>query len=92
MNKSEMADRVAARMGLSKGVGKDAVDSVFAAIGEALAQEEDVRIAGFGTFRTKSRPGSAGRNPQTGESVEIAASTVPAFRAGKAFKDAVNGR
>ena len=59
--------------------------------GEALAKNEAVRIAGFGTFATKNRPARTGRNPRTGEVVSIPASVAPAFRAGKALKGAVNG-
>jgi len=92
MNKSQIADRLAGRMGLSKATAADAVDAVFETIGEALAEHEEVRIAGFGTFATKRRPARTGRNPRTGEAVSILASVVPAFRAGKSLKDAVNGR
>ena len=90
MNKVEMADRLAARTGLRKSVAKDAVDGVFAVIGDALADGEEVRIAGFGTFGTRSRPARTGRNPSTGEAVSISASTSPTFKAGKTLKDAVN--
>ena len=70
MNKSQSADRLAERMGLSKSAAAAAVDAVFETIGEALAEDEDVRIAGFGTFTTKSRPARAGRNPRTGEAAK----------------------
>ena len=90
MNKMEMADRLAARTGVSKGAARDAVDGVFAIIGEALADGEDVRLPGFGTFSTMSRPARTGRNPRTGEAVSISASTSPTFRAGKTLKDTVN--
>ena len=90
MNKAEMADRLAARSGVSKSVAKEAVDGVFAAIGEALADGEEVRIAGFGTFGTRNRPARTGRNPRTGEAVSISASRLPTFKAGKTLKDAVN--
>ena len=89
MNKAEMADRLAARTGLGKAVAREAVDGVFAIVGEALADGEEVRIAGFGTFGTRSRPARTGRNPRTGEAVSISASTSPTFRAGKTLKDAV---
>ena len=92
MNKSDIADRLAARMGLSRPAAGSAVDAVFETIGEALAKNDEVRIAGFGTFSTKHRPARTGRNPRTGEAVSILASAAPAFRAGKALKDAVNGR
>ena len=91
MNKSDIAGRVAGRAGVSKSAAGNAVDAVFEAIAEAMARGEDVRIAGFGSFGTRSRPARTGRNPRTGESLEIAASTAPTFKAGKPLKDAVNG-
>ena len=90
MNKTEMADRLAARTGLSKGAAKDAVDGVFAIVGEALADDEEVRLPGFGTFGTRGRPARTGRNPRTGVAVAISASTSPTFKAGKTLKDTVN--
>ena len=92
MNKSEMADRLAARTGLSKAMAKEAVDGVFSAIGDALADGEEVRIAGVGTFGTRSRPARTGRNPRTGEAVSVLASTSPTFKAGRTLKDTVNAR
>ena len=92
MNKSQIADRLAGRMGLSRSAAADAVDVVFETIGEALAKHEEARIAGFGTFATKHRPARTGRNPRTGEAVSIPASVAPAFWAGKALKENVNGR
>ena len=90
MNKAEMADRLAARTGLSKSAAKEAVDGVFAAIGDALANGENVRIAGFGSFGIRSRTARTGRNPRTGEPISIPVSTSPTFKAGKTLKDAVN--
>ena len=90
MNKSEIAGRVAGRTGVSRSAAGDAVDAVFEAVAEALARGEDVRIAGFGTFGTRSRPARTGRHPRTGESLKIAASTTPTFKAGKPLGDAVN--
>ena len=90
MKKSDIAGCVADRIGLSRSAAGNAVDTVFEAVGEALANGEDMRIVGFGTFATKSRPARTGRNPKTGESLEIQASTAPAFKPGKALKDAVN--
>ena len=84
-----MADRLAARTGLDKAAARDAVDGVFAIIGKALADGEEVRITGFGTFGTRSRPARTGRNPRTGEAVSISASKLPTFKAGKTLKDAV---
>ena len=91
MKKSEMVGHVAGRMGLNKSAAEGAVDAVFEVIAEALAREEAVRIAGFGTFETKSRSARTGRNPRTGESVSIPASKAPSFKAAKALRDAVNG-
>ena len=90
MNKGEIGDRLAARTGLSKAAAREAVDSVFAAIGDALANGEEVRIAGFGSFGTRSRPAGTARNPRTAETISISASTSPTFKAGKTLKDAVN--
>ena len=90
MNKSEIAGRVADRIGVGRSAAGEAVDAVFEAIAETLARGEDVRILGFGTFGTKSRPARPGRNPRTGESMEIAASTAPTFKAGRPLRDAVN--
>lgn len=90
MNKSELAERLAGRTGMSKAAAKDAVDGVFETIGEALANGEEARILGFGTFGTRNRPARTARNPRTGDSVSIPASTVPVFKAGKTLKDAVN--
>ena len=90
MKRPEMVERVAGRMGLSKPAAKGAVDAVFEVIAEALAREEVVRIAGFGTFGTRSRSARTGRNPRTGESILIPASKTPSFNAGTALRAAVN--
>ena len=90
LNKAGMADRLAALTGLGKSAAKEAVDGVFAVIGDALADGEEVRIAGIGTFGTKSRPARTGRNPRTGEAVWVSASTSPTFKAEKTLKNAVN--
>ena len=90
MKKSEMAERVAGRMGVSKSAAEGAVDAVFETIAEALAREEAVRIAGFGTFATRSRSARTGRNLGTGESVAFPASKAPSFKAGKTLRAAVN--
>ena len=91
MNKVKIAERLAARTGMTKAAAKDAVDGVFEAIGEALANGEEARILGFGTFGTRNRPARTGRNPRTGENVSIAASTVPVFKPGKTLRDTVGG-
>ena len=91
MNKSDIAGRLADRMGLSRSGAERAVETVLEVIAEALCKEEAVRLAGFGTFTTKSRAARSGRNPRTGEPVAIPASKAPSFKAGKALRQAVNG-
>lgn len=90
MNKSDIVGRVAGRAGVEGKTAKDAVNAVFEAIVEALAKGEDVWIAGFGAFGTRSRPARTGRNPRTGKSLNVAASTAPTFTAGKPLQDVVN--
>ena len=90
MKKSDLSSHVATQASLSKAAADSAVTAVFAAISDALAREETVTIAGFGTFSTKRRSARQGRNPRTGESITIAASIVPSFKAGKTLRDAVN--
>ena len=89
MNKGELAERLAGRAGMTKDAARGALDGMCATISETLANGEEVRIAGFGTFGARSRPARTGRNPRTGEAVSIAASTLPTFKAGKALRDAV---
>ena len=89
MNKSAIVARVAKRMGLNKFTAEGAVDTVLEAIAESLAKEEDVRIAGFGAFRTRKRAARTGRNPGTGESVAIPASKSPSFKAAKGLRETV---
>ena len=90
MNKSDIVSRVAAQSSLSRTAADSVVNAVFTAIGDGLAQDAAVAIAGFGTFSIKKRPARAGRNPRTGEPITIAASAVPAFKASKALRDAVS--
>ena len=87
MRKSDIAAHVAGRVSLKKGQAEGAVDAVFEAIRDALADGDTVSVRGFGTFSTKSRPARMGRNPRTGESVAIAASKAPSFKAAKALRD-----
>ena len=89
MNKRELAAQVATRISLSKSDADAAVSAVFSTIADALASGESVTIAGFGAFSTRSRPARPGRNPRTGETITIAASTAPSFKAGKTLRDAV---
>ena len=90
MNRTELSAQLAAQLSLDKTSADRMVAAVFAAVGDSLAKGEPVSIAGFGTFTTKSRPARQGRNPRTGEVIAIAASTAPAFKPGKALRDAVN--
>ena len=90
MNKSDIVSRVAAQSSLSRAAADSLVNAVFTAIGDGLAQDEAVAIAGFGAFSIKKRPARSGRNPRTGEPITIAASAVPAFKASKALRDAVS--
>ncbi|MDT9593627.1 HU family DNA-binding protein [Nocardioides zeae] len=91
MNKKELVDQVAEAAGLSKADAETAANAVFSAIGNALAAGDKVAIAGFGTFETRERAARTGRNPQTGEEIQISASTTPAFKAAAALKKQVAG-
>ena len=88
-NKQELIAKVAESADLTKKDAEKAVNAVFASVSEFLAKGEKVQLIGFGTFETRERAARKGRNPQTGDSIKIAATTVPAFKAGKALKDAV---
>lgn len=90
LNKSELVDQVAARTNLSKKEAGLAVDAIFESIESALASGEKVQIVGFGSFEVRDRSARTGRNPQTGEEIEIEARRVPVFKAGKALKEAVS--
>lgn len=90
MNKGDLIDAVSGEAGLSKADASRAVESVIAAITRALKDGNQVSLVGFGTFTVKTRAARTGRNPRTGDAIEIRASRIPGFRAGKALKDAVN--
>lgn len=90
MNKNELVDVVAKKTGMSKADSTSAVDCVFDAITDALKTGGEVRLVGFGTFSVTRRRASEGRNPRTGERINIPASNQPKFKAGKGLKDAVN--
>ena len=90
MNKNDLVAAVADDAGLSKSDTARAVDSVFDTITSSLRKNDDVRLVGFGTFTVTRRAASEGRNPRTGEKIQIKASMQPKFRAGKALKDALN--
>ncbi len=90
MNKAELIDAVAESADISKAAASRAVDGMVAAISGALQKGDQVAMVGFGTFSVKARAARTGRNPRTGEEIQIAASNNPVFKAGKALKDAVN--
>ncbi|MEH6628995.1 MAG: HU family DNA-binding protein [Motiliproteus sp.] len=90
MNKSELIDAIAASADLSKASAGRALDAALDAITGALKDGDSVALVGFGTFAVKARAARTGRNPQTGNPIEIKAANVPGFKAGKALKDAVN--
>ncbi|MBM3510027.1 MAG: HU family DNA-binding protein [Alphaproteobacteria bacterium] len=90
MNKNDLVSAVADAAGLSKADAGRAVDSVFDTIAASLKKGQEVRLVGFGTFVVTRRKASRGRNPRTGEAIQIPASKQPKFRAGQALKDAVN--
>jgi DNA-binding protein HU-beta len=90
MNKGDLIDAVAGSTDMSKADSGRAVDAVIEAITKALKKGGTVSLVGFGTFTVKKRAARQGRNPRTGEAIQIKASKVPGFKAGKALKDAVN--
>jgi len=91
MNKTELITKVAADTGLTKKDAAATVESILGAITYTVAAGDKVSLTGFGIFESKHREARTGRNPRTKEAVEIPASTVPVFKAGKAFKEKVNG-
>ncbi|WND02418.1 HU family DNA-binding protein [Temperatibacter marinus] len=90
MNKNDLVAKVADAAELSKADAGKAVDAVFEAVTSTLAGGDEVRLVGFGTFSVANRAASKGRNPRTGEEIDIPASKQPKFKAGKGLKDAVN--
>ncbi len=90
MNKGELVAALAAKTELTKKDSEAALNGVIDVITEALAKGDKVQLIGFGTFETKTRAAREARNPRTGEAVKIAEYKAPAFKAGKALKDAVN--
>lgn len=88
MTKQDLVDLISVKTGIKKETVAAVMAETNEAIVEALKQGEPIKISGFGTFYTKTRKGRTGRNPKTGESVEIPVKTVPKFRAGKLFKEA----
>lgn len=90
MNKNDLIGKVGSSIGISKSDAAKAVDVVFSNITNTLKGGNEVRLVGFGTFLVVNRAATTGRNPRTGESIQIQAKKMPKFRAGKALKDAVN--
>jgi DNA-binding protein HU-beta len=90
MNKTDLIEAMADSADISKAAAGRALDGLIDAITEAVKNNQTVSIVGFGSFMLRERAARTGRNPKTGKEIEIAASKSPAFKAGKAFKDAVN--
>ena len=90
MNKNDLVADVASRTGLSKTDSAKTVDAIVDAISSALSDGGEVRLVGFGTFSVSHRKATTGRNPRTGEKIDISATNVPKFKSGKALKQAVN--
>ena len=90
MNKAELIDKISDEADISKSEAGRALEAVVSSVTDALKGGDQVAIAGFGTFTSRDRAARKGRNPQTGEEIEIKAAKVAGFKAGKALKDAVN--
>lgn len=90
MNKSQLIEKISEGADISKAAATRALDSFIDAVSEGLQAGEQISLVGFGTFTVRERAARTGRNPQTGDTIEIAAAKVPAFKPGKALKDAVN--
>lgn len=90
MNKTELVSQVAEKAEVTKKEAEKVIGAVFASIEEALEKGHKVQLVGFGTFEVRERAARTGRNPKTGEEITIAAAKVPAFKPGKALRDAVN--
>ncbi|MCP5277936.1 MAG: HU family DNA-binding protein [Thiobacillus sp.] len=89
MNKSEFIDAIAAKTDMSKAAAGRALEAMLDTIVDTVAKGDSVSVIGFGTFESRKRAARTGKNPQTGAAIKIAATTVPAFKPGKAFKDKV---
>lgn len=90
MNKSELIEAVATAADLTKADAGRAIDAVVATVTDTLAKGDSLSLIGFGTFSISERAARTGRNPRTGEAIQIKAAKLPKFKAGKALKDAVN--
>ena len=91
MNKNDLIDAIATDADLSKASAGRALDAALTAVISSLSKGDSVSLVGFGTFSVKARAARQGRNPRTGDAIQIAASNTPGFKAGKALRDAVNG-
>jgi DNA-binding protein HU-beta len=89
LNKTDLINSVSERAEVTKKDAEKIINAVFASISDALSANEKVQLVGFGTFEVKERAARVGRNPQTGETINISAAKVPTFKAGKGLKDAV---
>jgi DNA-binding protein HU-beta len=90
MNKSELIDAVANAADMTKADATKAIDAFVSVVADTLKEGDQITLVGFGTFLVRRREARSGRNPRTGDTIQIAASNVPSFKAGKALKDAVN--
>jgi len=90
MNKSELVNAIAEESGLTKADAGRALDATLSSVTNALKGGDSISLIGFGTFAVKERSARTGRNPQTGETIQIKASKIPSFKAGKTLKDSVN--
>ena len=90
MNKQELIESIAASADINKTSAGRALDAMIDSVTDALKEGDSVVLVGFGTFTVRERAARTGRNPQTGDEIQISAAKVPAFKAGKALKDAVN--
>jgi DNA-binding protein HU-beta len=90
VNKADLISVMAEKSGMTKKDSEKALNAFIEAVEEALVQRDKVQLVGFGTFEVRERSARKGRNPQTGEEIDIPAASVPAFKAGKALKDSIN--
>ncbi|KOO17053.1 DNA-binding protein HU [Vibrio xuii] len=90
MNKTQLTEVISEQADITKKQANEALDAITKGISQALAQGEEVALIGFGTFKITERAARTGRNPSTGETIQIAASKSPSFKAGKALKEALN--
>ncbi|MDK2878494.1 MAG: DNA-binding protein HU-beta [Thermoanaerobacteraceae bacterium] len=90
VNKADLISIMAEKSGLTKKDSEKALNAFVEAVEEALAKRDKVQLVGFGTFEVRERSARKGRNPQTGEEIDIPAASMPAFKAGKALKDSIN--